>query len=110
MTDKNYYELNCEAGSVHLSVEAIADLAANIARETEGVGDLSPMAVSQTKGAFVRVEEQGCVVDLHIVTVQGFNMSAVAKNVQIKVKETLDSIAKVQVQEVNVYVDCVSSK
>ena len=50
MTDKNYYELNCEAGSVHLSVEAIADLAANIARETEGVGDLAPMAASQTKG------------------------------------------------------------
>jgi uncharacterized alkaline shock family protein YloU len=37
-------------------------------------------------------------------------MSAVAKNVQIKVKETLDSIAKVQVQEVNVYVDGISGK
>lgn len=110
MADKNYYELNCEAGSVHLSAEAIADLAANIARETEGVGDLAPMAVSQTKGVFVQIGEQGCLVDLHIITVQGFNMSAVAKNVQIKVKETLDSIAKVQIQEVNVFVDGVSAK
>ena len=110
MTDKNYYELNCEAGSVHLSMEAIADLAANIARETEGVADLSPMAVSQTKGAFARMGEYGCLVDLHIVTVQGYNMSAVAKNVQVRVKETLDSIAKVRVQEVNIYVDGISGK
>ena len=110
MADKNYYELNCEVGSVHLSVEAIADLAANIARETEGVGDLAPMAVSQTKGVLVQVEEQGCLVDLHIFVAHGFNMSAVAKNVQIKVKDTLDSIAKVQVQAVNVYIDGVSGK
>lgn len=110
MAEKNYYELNCEAGSVHLSVDAIADLAANIARETEGVGDLAPMAVSQTKGVFAQVGEQGCIIDLHISVVQGFNMSAVAKNVQIKVKETLASIAKVQIQNINVYVDGVSAK
>jgi uncharacterized alkaline shock family protein YloU len=54
--------------------------------------------------------EHGCLVDLHIVTAQGYNMSAVAKNVQIKVKETLDGIAKVQAQEINVYVDGISSK
>ena len=110
MAEKNYYELNCEAGSVHLSVDAIADLAANIARETEGVGDLAPMVVSQTKGVFAQVGEQGCIIDLHISVVQGFNMSAVAKNVQIKVKETLASIAKVQIQNINVYVDGVSAK
>ncbi len=110
MTEKNYYALNCEAGSVHLSMEAIADLAANIARETEGVSDLASMEVSQTKGAFVRMGEHGCLVDLHIVTAQCYNMSAVAKNVQIKVKETLDGIAKVQAQEINVYVDGISSK
>lgn len=110
MADKNYYELNCESGSVHLSVEAIADLAANIARETEGVSDLAPMAVSQTKGVFAQVGENGCLVDVHIMTLQGCNMSAVAKNVQIKIKDTLDSIAKVQVQAVNVFVDGVAAK
>ena len=110
MADKNYYELNCEAGSVHLSVDAIADLAANIARETEGVGELAPMAVSQTKGVFAQVGERGCVIDLHITAIQGFNMSEVAKAVQAKVKDTLVSIAKVQIQEINVYVDGVSAK
>ena len=110
MTDKNYYELHCETGSVHLSVDAIADLAANIARETEGVAELAGMANGQTKGVFAQVGEHGCLVEVHIITVQGLNMSDVAKNVQLKVKELLDSIAKVQIQEVNVFVDGVRAK
>ena len=110
MTDKNYYELRCEAGSVHLSVDAIADLAANIARETEGVADLAATTSGHTKGVLAQVGEQGCVLEVHIITVQGLNMSSVAKNVQVKVKELLDSIAKVQIQEVNVFVDGVHAK
>lgn len=110
MADKNYYELSCEAGSVHLSVDAIAELAANIARETEGVGDLGALNACQTRGVHVQVGETGCLVELHILTLQGCNMSAVAKNVQLKVKDTLASVAKVQVQEVNVYVDGVTAK
>lgn len=110
MADKNYYDLNCDKGSVHLSMNAIADLASNAAHDMDAVGDMAAVAPAQAKGVFARPGETGCVLDVHILVRQNETMSDAAKAVQKRVKETLESVTKIPVQEVNVFVDGISAK
>lgn len=110
MADKNYYDLTCDKGAVHLSLDAIANLASGTAKDAGAVGDLAAVPQSQAKGVQVRAGEAGCLVDVHILVCQNENMSEAAKSVQQLVKEALESVTKVPVQEVNVFVDGVSTK
>jgi uncharacterized alkaline shock family protein YloU len=110
-------ELNTEYGNIYVTEEVIAVLAGSAALECYGlVGMASRNQLRDgftemlgrnnwSKGVEVHRNGQGVpAIDLYIIVSYGTKISAVAHNVQKKVKYILNDVVGLQVEAVNIYV------
>ncbi|MEG0495319.1 MAG: Asp23/Gls24 family envelope stress response protein [Eubacterium sp.] len=95
-------EMVCSiANLAALGVDGIDKMFMKISDEILDV--IYPSAVS--KGVNVVKKEEGYRIDLHVITELGIDIPKVAKQTQIKVKESVEIMTGYQVALVNVHVE-----
>lgn len=105
-----------EYGSITISLDAIASLAGGAITECYGViGMASQKAVrdgwaellkkdNYARGVVVRQQDEGLVLDLYIIALQGIKLSQVVHEAQKRVKYEIEKTLEVKCKEVNIYV------
>ncbi|NMA83829.1 MAG: Asp23/Gls24 family envelope stress response protein [Epulopiscium sp.] len=103
-----------KVGQVQIADEVVAIIAGLAATEVEGVagmagnftGDLVEILGKKnlSKGVTVDVGEEDVSVDLGIVIKFGFKIPSVAKAVQEKVKNSIETMTGLSVTEVNLHI------
>ena len=111
--NKEYMTCQEDMGSIQISEDVVASIAANAAMEVEGVGSLMGTNVSDfmggkkltAKGVRVESGEDGkIIVNLFIAVRYGSVVSDVAKKVQQVVFTALESMTGFKISAVNVNV------
>ena len=109
--------LTNELGAIHITPEFVSKLIADGALSCEGVSDLAsggtPLGLHSiflgrdtlNKGVKVKKEEDGLVVELHVIIQFGVVISEVVKAVVGKVRFTVENCIDMPVSKVDVYVD-----
>ena len=111
--EKNGYELQAErAGSVRIADDVVAMIAALAATEVEGIaamaGNLTNELLSRvgvrglSRGARVEVSEGKVKAELAVVMEYGYNIPATCQKVQTKVKNAIENMTGLEVQDVNI--------
>ena len=105
-----------EYGSISISLNAIATLAGGAITECYGViGMASQKTVrdgwaellkkeNYARGVVVRQQEEGIILDLYIIALQGIKLSQVVLEAQKRVKYEIEKSLEVKCKEVNIYV------
>ena len=113
-SDKNSYVLQDDEnlGTVKIADDVVAMIAALAATEVEGVAAmsgnmtnelLSKVGVkSMAKGTRVEVLQKKVKVDLAITIEYGFNIPATCQRVQTKVKNAVENMTGLEVNDVNI--------
>ena len=109
-----------ENGVVRIADDVIASIAGIAATEVEGVirltGNITNEIVSKiamnnlSKGVRIEVENQKVKVALNCEILYGSNIPEIAQSIQDKVKQNVENMTGLEVQEVNVYVAAVTSE
>jgi len=112
--NKDYIVYPEEKGSINISEEVIAIIAANAALETEGVAALSASLGKDlaellgkknlSKGVKITADETGVKADVFILVKIGTSVNKVGAQVQENVHSAIESMTGVKVMEVNVHV------
>lgn len=116
---KEYWQMSEEDGSIRISEEVIASIAAFAASETEGVVGLYAGRTSEivsflskknlSKGVRIELCDDDAVkVDVSFIALYGQNICEVAKQVQQNIKSAIDSMTGLHVLEIMVHVGGVS--
>ena len=110
----NYICCQAEKGSINISEEVITDVVKSAVSEVEGVAGLSYTAGAElaeliglksvNKGVKVQFEDDRIVVDAIITVHYGSKIMEVARNVQEKVMNVIQSTTGLEKAEVNVHV------
>ncbi len=111
--EKNGYELQAErAGTVRIADDVVAMIAALAATEVEGIaamaGNLTNELLSRvgvrglSRGARVEVSEGKVKAELAVVMEYGYNIPATCQKVQTKVKNAIENMTGLEVQDVNI--------
>lgn len=111
--DKTGYDLQAErAGSVRIADDVVAMIAALAATEVEGIaamaGNLTNELLSRvgvrglSRGARVEVSEKKVKAELAVVMEYGYNIPATCQKVQTKVKNAIENMTGLEVQDVNI--------
>ena len=116
--NKEYVARPAEKGSINISEDVIAIIAANAALETEGVSSLSASLGKDiaellgkkniSKGVKISVEEDSIKVDVYLMVKIGYSVSKVGAKVQEAVANGIESMTGFNVSQVNVHVCGVS--
>ncbi len=112
---KEYWSTESDQGSIRISEDVVASIAALAASETEGVSGLYSSITSDivsflskknlSKGVRIDISDEGTVkADIGFLAVFGHNICDVAKQVQQNVKSSVESMTGLKVVEVNVHV------
>ena len=118
---QNYrVEQTQENGVVRIADDVIASIAGIAATEVEGVvrltGNITNEIVSKigmnslSKGVRIAVDNQNVKITLNCEILYGSNIPQIAKSMQDKVKQNVENMTGLTVQEVNVYVAAVTSE
>ena len=107
-------------GQIKISEEVISTIASMAASEIDGVADMSRSIKGEikeilgkkdmTKGVKVVVEEDRVYIDLFILVEYGITIPDVAWKVQENVKNTVENMTGLNVEEVNLHVQGISFK
>ncbi len=113
-SDKNSYVLQDDEnlGTVKIADDVVAMIAALAATEVEGVAAMSGNMTnellsrvgvkSMAKGTRVEVLQKKVKVDLAITIEYGFNIPATCQRVQTKVKNAVENMTGLEVNDVNI--------
>jgi uncharacterized alkaline shock family protein YloU len=111
---KDYVTHPDEKGSINISEEVIATIAANAALDTDGVASLSVASgkdivdriskKNPSKGIKIYVEDEIIMVDVYIMVKLGFSVTKTAVAVQEAITSNIESMTGFSVSEVNVHV------
>lgn len=103
-----------DLGTIKIASDVVAVIAGLAATDVVGVAGMTGGITSGitellgrrnlTKGVKVEVGEKECACDLYIVVKFGVKISDVSKEVQEKVKESIENMTGLKVVEVNVHV------
>ncbi|MBR2802083.1 MAG: Asp23/Gls24 family envelope stress response protein [Erysipelotrichaceae bacterium] len=103
-------------GAIKISDQAIAVLAGGAVNESYGVVGMTSQKVlkdgfyellkkeNYSKGVVVENTDDGLIIDLYVIVSYGVNISEVVKEIQKKVKYTLEKALNMKVLAVNVFV------
>jgi len=118
--NKEYITYPEEAGSINISEEVIAAIAAGAALEVEGVDGLANSPgrelsdiigkKSLSKGVKIKVTDDAICVDMFIIVKAGNVVSGVGKAVQDAVKTSVEATTGLAVSAVNVHISGVTFK
>lgn len=111
--EKSGYELQAErAGTVRIADDVVAMIAALAATEVEGIaamaGNLTNELLSRvgvrglSRGARVEVSDGKVKAELAVVMEYGYNIPATCQKVQTKVKNAIENMTGLEVQDVNI--------
>ena len=103
-------------GEVFISNSVIAEIAGAVANKCYGVVGMASrnkkdgivnllMPDSVTKGINVTVEDDGIIVDMHIIEEYGLNINTICKSIVNRVRYTLESAVGLKVNRINVKVE-----
>ena len=111
---ENYITCREENGSINISEEVISSMVRSAISEVDGVAGLSNTAGSElaeligfkslSKGVKVQFIEEKIVVDTIITVHYGSNIVSVAKDVQERVMNVVQSTTGIEKAQVNVHV------
>lgn len=113
-SDKNSYVLQDDEnlGTVKIADDVVAMIAALAATEVEGVAAMSGNMTNEllsrvgvknmAKGTRVEVLQKRVKVDLAITIEYGFNIPATCQRVQTKVKNAVENMTGLEVNDVNI--------
>ena len=112
---KGYGATESDQGSIRISEDVVASIAALATSETEGVSGLYSTLTSDivsflskknlSKGVRIEIGEQGTVkIEIGFLALFGHNICDVAKQVQQSVRPSVESMTGLKVTEVNVHV------
>ena len=111
---ENYITCHEENGSINISEDVVSSTVRAAIAEVDGVAGLSNTAGAEiaeligiktlTKGVKVQFDEDKIIVDTIITISYGSNVVAVARNVQEKVMNAIQSTTGIEKAEVNVHV------
>ena len=112
---RDYYFIEDGQGSIRIADDVIAVIAATAALETDGVHSLAPVTpTSELAEFFVKkgipkgirnvMDDSACSIDVHLLIKAGAVVTDVAKNVQLNVKNAVESMVGMPVTASNVYV------
>lgn len=102
-----------QSGQINIAEEVIASIATIAASEVEGLADVKHGAIADIVGIFggrqkgvdVRLDDNGNVfVDLRVTVAYGNPIHEVAKHIQQKVTDDIQSMTGLSVEGVDVYV------
>lgn len=113
--NKEYVSRPDEMGSIHISQEVLAVIAAAAATEVDGVGgltanlgtDLAEQLLGKknmTKGVHIQVGEDAVTMELAILIKYGYTIPEVAKAVQDAVMSAVEATSGLKVEAVNIHV------
>ncbi len=100
-------------GSLRISRDVIATIASNTAREVEGVQGLIPFSLKLSgwtsknqlaRGVVIDLVDDIAVIDIRVTLKQGARIPDVAGQIQVAVKEAVQSMTGIAVSKVNVTV------
>ena len=110
--NKEYLSATQENGSIHISQEVIASIAALAASEVEGVCGLSANLGSDIaellgrknlgRGVKITIHDDSIAIDCYVVALLGYSVIDIAKNVQERVVTAVESMTGATVRSVNV--------
>ena len=110
--NKDYLSAIQENGSIHISEEVIASIAALAASEVEGVcglsanfgSDIAELIGKKNLGRGVKITISGdtVAIDCYVVALFGYSVIDIAKNVQERVTTAVESMTGATVSGVNV--------
>ena len=109
--NKDYMTHPEELGSIHISEDVLASLAAGAAAEVEGISGLMNLAAKKSNARGVRLsvdDEEGAVIDLYVMIRYGYAIPEVAEKIQNAVSGAIESMTGFAVKAVNVHVGGVS--
>ena len=102
---REYVSRSDELGSIHISEEVLATIAAAAALEVEGVGSLANAGKKNlARDVRVKMEDDKVQVDLSILMSYGSTIPEMGKAVQDAVKTAIESMSGLEVSAVNVNV------
>lgn len=114
MADSNYWSSTGDQGTIKISEDVVASIAAIAAAETEGVSGLYSSLTSDiagflgkknlSKGVKVQFEGDTVSVEVCFLAIYGYAIREVAQNVQEGVKTSIESMTGLAVSGVNVHV------
>lgn len=109
-----------ENGKIKIESDVVSMIAGLAAVETEGVASMSGGFTEEitkrvsgknlSKGVKVEVGETEAAIDLRVAVTYGFKLHEVARNLQVNVKEAVESMTGLDVVEVNIYIESVEFK
>ena len=112
--NKEYISRHDEMGTIHISEDVLAVIAAAAALDVEGVGslagnlgtDLAQLLGKKNaaKGVKIGMDEGAVVVELSLLIKYGYTIMDVAKEVQEAVKNAVEATSGLDVRSVNVNV------
>lgn len=108
-------EMNSQLGAINISQEVLASIAGNAATECYGLVGMASRTLQDgivellgrdavSKGVEVKVDGEQVVIELHIIVEYGVKISEVARNIQEKVKYSVENLTGLKVSSVNVNV------
>lgn len=116
---KEYVVQPVEKGTVNISEEVVAAIAALAISEVDGVYGLSSSFTADlkemlgkknmSKGVKLTMEEETVAIECFVVVTYGFEIPAVAANIQEAVANAVESMAGLKVSAVNVDVCGISA-
>ena len=116
---KDYLVHDVEKGTVNISEEVVAAIAAVAVSEVEGVFGLSSSFTSDlkellgkknlSKGVKLTIEEDVVAVECFVVVAYGYEIPAVASAIQDNVKSAVESMTGLTVKSVDVDVCGIST-
>ena len=112
---KEYWSTESDQGSIRISEDVVASIAALAASETDGVSGLYSSVTRDivsflskknlSKGVRVELGEEDTVkVEISFLALFGYNICEVARQVQDNVKSQIESMTGLHVVEINVHV------
>ena len=112
---KEYWSTESDQGSIRISEDVVASIAALATSETAGVSGLYSTLTSDivsflskknlSKGVRIEIGEDGTVeIEIGFLALFGHNICEVSKQVQENVRSSVESMTGLKVTEVNVHV------
>ena len=110
-------KINTDRGDIKISNNVMIKIIANVATSCYGVVGLTPAGggkvldpnniSSLAKGVKVKAEAKKLVIDLHIATMYGMNMSTISKSIRSSVKYQIEHFMGIEIGAFNIHVQTV---
>jgi len=112
---KDYWQTEGDQGTIRISEDVVASIAALAASETKGVSGLYSSLTSGivgflnkknlAKGVRIELGSEGSVkLDISFLAMYGHNICEVAKQVQQNVRASVESMTGLKATEINIHV------